>query len=418
MTERSRPIVFSRRTFLSALVLAVVGQKDSLRLISNSLDPATIPQPDTKVEEVFETESLVDHVTLSLTNEAFRKRAERRRYESDYDSKIDEELNKNRMNVLLYSYGETHEPPAIEKDIIGSATILSLDLETKKLSAISFTHDIRAPEIERFRNNYPMPIKIYRAFENGGFGLMRQVYENATGLAIDYQVSIDERIFKKLVDEVFGRIDVQVPRDFGVYPIYFDGIKYPGRHFSEGILAMDGLTTLQFIKSVPVADKDKEIEHNARKHLVFRAILGALSQDKFKIAGVLRFVLDKVNREEVVYDSDYINARQILENNKWVILSSLTKIGNFGDVPEDDRTIYVVDSAHGDGGVSWVKSQEHTNPAVRREMENGYYERLRSGGGDPYAFEIPNGGDPYADDLVAGYWQSVRTLVRSRLLGQ
>ena len=369
-------------------------------------------------ETVVEERGFLDRVKTALVNEANNIREQRKREEAGYENKIDEELNRNRINVLVRVRGQTHEPPSIEKAYIASETILSLNYKDNKLSAVSFTHDVRAPEIERYKN-YSRPIKIYKAYEDGGFDLMRQVYENATGLAIDYQVNFDESVLKDLIDDVFAGIEVDVPKDFRVAPIYYQDVKYAARSFTAGRMKMDGLTVLQFIKSVP-SSRDKDLEHNFRKHLVFREIVTILNENKGDVSfdlRLLRFLKAKLDSGELAYDSESIDIKGLLFNNFGVFLSGLLKPGSSSsEIPEFDKGIYVVDPAHGDGGVMWVRAQARINQSIRQEIDSGYYERLRAGGGDPYAFEIPIGGNPYAEDLVNGYWKSVRQLVKSRLM--
>jgi hypothetical protein len=67
----------------------------------------------------------------------------------------------------------------------------------------------------------------------------------------------------------------------------------------------------------------------------------------------------------------------------------------------------VVDPASGDGSVQWVKANAVTNPATRRDLDEGRYGET--------AMEVPYHGDANAPDLVAGYWTDVRALIASRL---
>ena len=82
----------------------------------------------------------------TFAKEAERRRAELAKTDPDHSRRIDKALNDGRVNFLLFGYGETHEPPATEKAIIGSQTIISYDTHTRKADIISLTHDIRAPE--------------------------------------------------------------------------------------------------------------------------------------------------------------------------------------------------------------------------------------------------------------------------------
>src|SRR5207247_6818882 len=118
--------------------------------------------------------------------EANRHRKANAAEDPAYWSRLDPKLNATRLNFLLFGYGETHEPPLTERAFIGSLTIFSYDYTTRQIDLVSLTHDIRAPEIERYlydQTHQPIgPIKIDRAYNTGGVDLMPRNTEYATGL--------------------------------------------------------------------------------------------------------------------------------------------------------------------------------------------------------------------------------------------
>jgi hypothetical protein len=76
-------------------------------------------------------------------------------------------------------------------------------------------------------------------------------------------------------------------------------------------------------------------------------------------------------------------------------------------LPKIERSTYIVDPAHGDGGVQWINANAAENPITQKDIDAGMYPTL--------AMEVPINANPYGD-LVSGYWQSVRGLVRETLL--
>ncbi len=358
-------------------------------------------------------ESVFDSLMIPFVNEARKRRADNAK-DPDYFKRVDRELNEGRINFLLFGYGETHEPPITEKAIIGSQTILSYDLRTRRIDVVSFTHDIRAPEIERElarRGFKSPPTRIDQAYNVGGFKLMRQVMENATGFAIDFQITFRDTVMQGAVDNVFQGVEVDVPVTFDVHPFYLDGKKYDQGRFAQGRQKLTGRQVIQFIKTVPVAEGmyDKMLEHNARKSLVFEAIISSLQKNYADRGLWLRgstFVAGELVSGAIVYDFDPL---PLIVNNIGSTTASLSRANTSGEIqmPKIYRSKYIVDPAHGDGGVQWVTANAAHNPITKRDIDNGVYPSRD--------MEVPITANPYGD-LPSEYWSSVRTLVKISLM--
>ncbi len=374
-----------------------------------------------KVQELAELKksgnSLFDELITPFANEAEKRRAELAKSDPDYHKRVDPELNANRVNFLLFGYGESHEPPATERALIGSQTIISYNLLDRTADIVSLTHDIRAPEIERQiaqRGQKSPAVRIDQAYNVGGFKLMRQVLENATGLSIDFQVTFKDAVLQRLIDDVFGGVQVDVPMAFEVQPFYLDGVKYPKGSFPPGPQKLTGRQVVQFIKTVPIAAGayDKSLEHNARKHLIFAALLQAIDDNyrdgSFWLKGSA-LVTKELVTGAVTYDFDPV---PLVINNVGTTASNIRKLGkNRADgiqAPQIEKSIYVVDPACGDGGVQWVNANAAVNPLTKKDIEAGVYSSLD--------MEIPIDANPYGD-LASQYWTSVRALVKNTLLG-
>jgi len=365
--------------------------------------PTRLPSSDTQFERVLRP----------LLLEAKRHRQANAAEDSAYWSRLDPKLNATRLNFLLFGYGETHEPPLTERAFIGSLTIFSYDYATRQIDLVSLTHDIRAPEIERYlhdQTHQPVgPIKIDRAYNTGGFDLMRRTIEDATGLAIDYQLAFKESAIAGATDNVFGGLDVAVPLGFKVNGFYLDGEKYPAGEFKQGLQRLNGVQVIQFIKTVPVeAHYDAQLEHNARKHLVFRSLMDAMSEHSGDVAFLGRaavFFSGQVARDSIAYDFDL---RSLLTDNLRTLMADFARPeASIKEVPGVFRTLYVVDPASGDGGVQWVQANARDNPITKQDIAFHRYGEL--------AIEVPYHGDPYADNLAASYWTDVRSLIAKRL---
>jgi cell envelope-related transcriptional attenuator-like protein len=395
------------------LPLAPVPTETAVPEVAVAAAPAATATPAPTPTLVATNESQFERVLHPLLLEAKRRRQTDATQDPTYWTRLDPRLNSTRLNFLLFGYGETHEPPLTERAFIGSLTIFSYDYATHSIDLVSLTHDIRAPEAERYLHDQGQaqvgPIKIDRAYGMGGFDLMRRTIEDASGLAIDFQLAFRESAIQGATDNVFGGLDVDVPLPFKVNGFYLDGVKYPGGEFAQGPQHLNGIQVIQFIKTVPVEEHyDPRLEHNARKHLVFRAIMDSLKEHSNDVGFLGRaalFFSNQVSQDSIAYDFDL---RSLVVDN---LRKMMTNIGRPDatdqEMPGVNRTMYIVDPASGDGGVQWVQANAHDNPITARDVEQHVYGEL--------AMEVPYHGDPYAANLATGYWTDVRRLIASRL---
>lgn len=409
-------VVGTALTFAPSLVEAPSRSEEehTLQPLPEGGTPAPLPVATLEPTPRPPGPSRFERLIKPFLDEAQRRRQAAAAADPTYWKRVDPQLNANRLTFLLYGYGETHEPPITERAFIGSFTLFSYDYRSRNIDLVSLTHDIRAPEAERFLLNKTGqstvgPIKIDRVYDMGGFPLMRRTLEDATGLAVDFQLAFNEDAIAGATDRVFGGLDVDVPLAFDVNAFYFENHKHPRGSFAAGPQKLNGLQVIQFIKTVPVEEKyDARLEHNARKHLVFRALMDSLERQvgdaAFLARGAVFFGGEVMNRS-IAYDFDL---KSLLVENLWQLIADRDAPPSADtSVPHIARTIYVVDPASGDGSVQWVKANAKTNPITQRDLDRNHYGET--------AMEVPYNGDPYAEDLVSGYWPDVRKLIASRL---
>ena len=379
-----------------------VGRMVSTAPLENApgaVSPAPLVEPAAARGDLFD-EAIAPVVSL-----AARSRAERRSADPSYATRIDAELNEHRVNFLLFGYGETYEPP-LPRDVIGSITILSLDYRAHSISQISLTHDARAPEIERFnslRNLPSHPSKIDTTYRHGGFDLMRLAVENATGLSIDYQLAAEDLLVRALVDEVFGGIEIDNPIAMATNPIVLSGKLYACEGFPKGRQTLNGIQALCYLKGLALPPYDPAKENNLRKPIVFQALKNGVERNLknplFPIK-MLALMQKQLELKAIAYDFDA----------RGLVVDTLKQLAGGGPlrsvtIPSIDQNLYLVDDQIGDGGFSWVMGTQ--NPIIRDELARGVYKDT--------AMVVANG-DPNAPDLAHGYWNSVRTIVKSKLM--
>ena len=374
-------------------------------------------QPQILSEDIQEI-PLTVHVLRPLLELVEERRKIRSEEDADYSNRIDHELNRDRVNFLLYSWGETHEPPEIEWAIIASQTFLTIDLSTNTAGLVSWTHDIRAPEVERYLRSQDdfdgIPKRIDQAYYYGGKELMRRVVEDATGLSVDTTAIFPDTILASLVNRITGPIRVNIPKDFWAHPVYIGGRKYPARPFKQGMATLAGEECLQLIKSVPINDTAPVLEHNRRKHAVIEGIRRELRRIDvpLKIAQFMKTQLDAGN---LTLDFDLTPLLLNLEDPRLLaqIMGSMFSKDASSFFPSIEKTIYIVDPAHGDGGVQWARANAAVNFITREDVEFGMYPKQ-------HGWEIPHMkefiANPYSPDLVNDYWLPMRKRIKDLLL--
>lgn len=431
----NKPINSTRRPLSIVLLLILIAAGACTQAPPPAPPPlppavqAPVPGPDEIVDDDLLTElpyeaapelpsgplSVYDRMLQPFVKEAERARVERAKTDAEFNKRVDKALNDGRVNFLIFGYGETHEPPRTERAIIGSITMVSYNLKTRAIDLVSLTHDIRAPEVERYKRSQGVaqrfPLRIDQAWFEGGSSLLKTTVESATGLAVDFEITLPDSAIADFVDGVLGGVAIDVPSTFTVNPFYLKGVKYPEATFAKGPQTFDGKQVIQYIKTVPVENPNaynRNLEHNARKHQIARGMLAALKSNAMNPLfywKMLGFLNRTGGGEAIEFDFDM---KTLLFNNFAAIapsLGSLVVDAKQGEaVPEVRRTIYIHDPKSGDGGVQWIRGSADINPITRRDVAAGLYPDMN--------LAIPVGANPGAADLVTGYWAGLRQRIR------
>src|SRR3989304_39399 len=126
-----------RADLLKGLLVASVPLALGVAFAARASDEKTVKAPKSIVGEAINT----------LASEAASRREERDQSDPQYARRIDAALNEGRVNILLYGYGETHEPPLTERAFIGSITIGAVGVGEQKAGPITLTHHTPRPAV-------------------------------------------------------------------------------------------------------------------------------------------------------------------------------------------------------------------------------------------------------------------------------
>lgn len=426
--KTSTPVATETRTLVKPSETPTIVTTPTIeKTLTPTMAPAaaTKPVPTTAGSStlVFAEETIFD---LAI-RDPYKKALERRAKDPDFLLLSDTELNKDRLNILVFGFGETYEPPNIVNPgaIIGSPTIISVDLKGKTVALVSLTHDIRCPECEKAagrlgqKNGVLRLDAMYLYPRVGGFPLMRKVITAATGLYPDYQIAFSDTVIGNLVDQVLNDgLLVTVPESFTAHSIFYKGKLLPKKNYVKGEQVMNGESVVQYIKSVPeMLVYPISLEHNVRKAFVISALKKAIESKKKDAKFLFRlgvFLKSETDRKAIEWDFDStgIVVNELLSISTEQVKRSLAgRVWEMG-LPPITVEKYIVDKAQDadrDEAVRWVSPNisEEEDPFIFNDFKNGVY---ASGLG----IEVPYRGNPYGN-TVSDYWGSVRRVVRKVL---
>jgi len=401
----------------AAMLLALLPASFALAQTPSCADPApaqAVHRPDASGRTL-----AFDQFIAPLLDESARRRAQWQLQDPRYTERVDAQLNAGRLNIALLGYGEEHDQTYGDMGI--SVTILSLDLQTWDLMSISLSRDIRAPELEDQSVQAPprWPVTLRAAYKAGGFDQVRQVLEDATGLAIDFEVLMKDVFLRNYLDQVSGPVELVVPQDFATNVYRLDGLDHPPDFIPAGRQTLSTDKAMTFVLGEVLDPQGRADERSFRKDLLLRTLACEARQqigahDAGFAVNLVKFSLGELRSQDLASDFNFGLITDGLGSLAQTFVTSRGAVDATFPQLATGRELVVHDEAFGDGGVRRVHYMALLpnqygvvdNPNVTQEIGMGSLA--------PYML-IPLGGNPYAADLVSDYWGSVRTLVRTRL---
>lgn len=401
-------------------------------IVTPTKSPTSVPVKTPETQKP--PENLFNEFIKPFVDEAMAKREIWKNTDPEYSHIIDQELNANRLNIVVFGYGEEHGESY--EDYGGAPSILSLDLKTNKIAIVHFSRDIRAPELERLLpENQRQPTSIRSVYRMGGknedgFKQMRYLIGEMSGLVADYQVIMKDLTLRNVIVKLTdGSLEIDVPKDHNTGPFRLDRVRYGDGSIKQGKQIMDTATLMRYVLAEDKNPAGKQDERSYRKNQVTEALIEKI-QNKMKEGSML----DKIGFLNQIRDftDNELKSRNIeLDFNPNLISKSFEGIlrmaakvlGNFGQniemtVPEIDKTKEIVfhDPSFGDGGVTRVHNLANSPNTNGRKDNLKILEEVNAHKLPDWML-IPDGGNPYSNDLVRDYWFSTRTMVKKTLSG-
>jgi hypothetical protein len=361
-----------------------------------------------------------DQFISPLLDESARRRAQWQLQDAQYTERVDAPLNAQRLNVALLGYGEEHDQTYGDMGI--SVTILSLDLQTWDLLTISLSRDIRAPELEDRSVPAPprWPVTLRAAYKTGGFEQVRQVLEDATGLAIDFEVLMKDVFLHNYLDDVSGPVELVVPQDFTTNVYRLDGVDHAQDFIAAGRQTLSTDKAMTFVLGEVVDPQGRADERSFRKDLLLRTLACQARQqiaahDAGFALNLVKFSLGELRSQDLASDFDFRLMTDGLGSLAQTFVVSRGEVDATFPQLATGRELVVHDEAFGDGGVRRVHYMAQMPNQNGVTDDSNVTQEIAMGSLAPYML-IPLGGNPYASDLVTDYWTSVRSLIRTRLV--
>lgn len=321
-----------------------------------------------------------------------KRRLEKQQKDPEYLSRINPELNKDRINFLLMGIGK-------ENALTDSILVGSYHEPSHTLSLISLPRDLQSPEVLKKTGN-PASSRINQAFAYGGMDLAGQAIENATGLSVDFTVVNKFDALIDLVDKTTGYVDIELDEaiDDPKYPA-MEGYGYDYFQIGTGQHRVDGKTALKIARSRQ-GSKGGDYDRAGRQQKVFEALLNTWANEGKrnvltginlvgKIKGVIEqklankslqldFAIDQVLWPQI---QQVVNAAPMilidkLKGQKW----------EFGEKPQTSSLVI--------SNKNFVASADIPGVAITKIK----------------------GGNPYAANVREGYWKPVRQTVEQMLM--
>lgn len=416
----------TRRHFLRNLVLGVGGAALALTgagIVFTRKSPEDSPKPP---------ENLFNEFIKPFIEEAMLRRKTWAESDPEYHHMIDKELNENRLNIVVFGYGEEHGESY--EDYGGAPSVFSLDFKTGKIAIVHFSRDIRAPDLERLLpegQRKPLTIRdVYRVGGKGkgGFNQMRYLIGRASGLVADYQLVMKDLVLRDVIAQFAdGNLEIDVPKDHDTGPFRLDRKQYGDGLIKKGRQSMDINQLMRYVLAEDKNPQGKQDERSYRKNQVTEALVQRM-RGKFKQMSLFEKI-DYLNQIKDLIERERRDKNLELEFDPNLLAKAFDGmlkvtdrlLGNLGQnieliVPEIDKSREIIfhDPYFGDGGVTRVHNILNFPNAGGRTDNPRILEEVRAQS-LPAWMLIPDGGNPYSDDLIRDYWQATRSMVKQKL---
>lgn len=289
------------------------------------------PLPEEKVKKIEEINLFAEVILPALKRETQARRREKEK-DKQYLKRVDEEFNRRRINFLLLGTG-TEKAGEEVGFLTDSLQLFSFDEEEGNLDILSLHRDTEAPEVARFLGK-DVHFRINDAYQIGGFPLIREIVEDATGLSVDFVATLKMEVFQQLVDEVFGgSLEIDLPREINDLNMGY---------FPAGKQVLDGDKALKLARA---RFYGSNYDRNLAQQLLIKAMLADFQErnlgEKAMLLGrLLRFYETRTQSSKIKTDfthSFFLNLGKEILKTVWQERPSPSEKYKFG-LPEIDKT--------------------------------------------------------------------------------
>lgn len=228
-------------------------EKPQAQATSVPPSPTSQPEATTETQEpppfFKELQKLVLKKRIERRNDP--KRREKEKGFPPYERRINENLNADRINIVIIGIDKRKDSDVKLADAI---VVLSLNLNTNIVNSLRIPRDLHSPEADIIAKEAAKtkpwvstkdPRQINSITTLGDLEQARMTVEDVTGLSADLCLQFDFDAFKNLVDSV-GGIDINVTQTIHDDKYPTEDYGFQTVHFDPGLQHMDGETALKY----------------------------------------------------------------------------------------------------------------------------------------------------------------------------
>lgn len=224
--------------------------------------PTATPTPEIVTER---NNLLKEHILTKVYPQIEAMRIARAQKDPEYLKRINKELNERRINGVLLG-GRNGEG---EDQLSDTILVFSYDIASHSMHLYSVPRDLESWEVLR-KTRDPRNSRFNQAYQRGGFPLIEQALENATGLSMDLKINAHFDVLVDLINQTAGTIEIDLDEDLedNQYPTEDFGIRKI--YYPKGHHVLNGEQALEVARSRMSTD---DYERNSRQQKILEALL-------------------------------------------------------------------------------------------------------------------------------------------------
>lgn len=231
--------------------------------------PTKNPEPTPKPEvRTFKKDIFRGQITPEIYKKVESLRSERAKNDPEYRERINHDLNKERINILITG-GREDDP------LTDTIQLLSYHIASNSVHIVSIPRDLQSPEVLK-KTKDPSNSRINQALGKGDPDLLRGTVENATALSVDFYFHANFDVLEDFINQTVKTVDVELEKPIkdDTYPTednWYKKIYYP-----KGVNTLTGEQALEVARS---RHDSSDYDRAQRQQKIIEALIRKIFSD-------------------------------------------------------------------------------------------------------------------------------------------